>query len=459
MTATLRAPGPEVPAGWLPTLMRLAVPATLGALIQSAIFFFEAGFIARAGADALAGVALAFPVMMLTMMLSAGAVGGAVAGATARALGARDARAASGVLLTALALAILLWAVKAALVIGLGPAFFAWAGASGDALEAAVRYSNTFFAGALLVWLFNMLSSVLRGAGNMRGPAAAIAVVLVVYLVWMSATFEPGGDLEDTMRSAASGVLLAYAAGLATVVGLLAGSGQPVRLRMPCRQDVLPALRVLRQGALAGSQSLFTVAYSLAATALMADAGGQWLAGYGVAVRLELLLVPLIFGIGGSLIALVGARVGAGQRRQGIALAWRGAWLTMGMLTVIGVLLAWQPGLWCGPVSSGPAVAEHCAQALRVLGPFYGWFGLGLCLYFASQGLNTLVWPVVGAVLRFAIVAAVLAGALGQGWSANATLGWIAAAMTSYGLLVALALWRGPWRAGSGDETPPAART
>ena len=248
------------------------------------------------------------------------------------------------------------------------------------------------------------------------------------------------------MVSAARAVLFAYAAGLIVIVALLARAAQPVRLRRPTAADLGPALRVLRQGVLAGSQSLFTVAYSLAATALMATAGGQWLAGYGVAVRLELLLVPLIFGIGGSLIALVGARVGAGQRDQGVALAWRGAWLTMAMLSALGLLLAWQPWLWCTPVSSDPAVAGLCAEALRVLGPFYGWFGLGLCLYFASQGLNTLIWPVAGAVLRFGIVAAVLAVASAQTLTARASLGWIAAAMTSYGLLVALALWRGPWR-------------
>jgi len=44
-------------------------------------------------------------------------------------------------------------------------------GGMGDALEAALRYSNWVFAGSVLVWLFNSLSAVIRGTGNMAFPA------------------------------------------------------------------------------------------------------------------------------------------------------------------------------------------------------------------------------------------------------------------------------------------------
>ncbi|MEZ5649621.1 MAG: MATE family efflux transporter [Burkholderiaceae bacterium] len=436
-----------VPPGWLGTLLRLAVPATLGSLIQSAIFFAEAGFLARGGAQALAGVAVAFPLVMLTMMLSTGAVGGAVAGSTARALGARDADGASAVLLSAVGLAVFFWALFGVLIWVFGEAFFAWAGARDVALEGAVAYARTFFAGGLLVWLFNMLGSVLRGSGDMKGPAWAIALVLLSYLAWMGLTFDVRADVVGALRADARGLLFAYLVGLSCVVWMLLRPGQAVRPRAPRRADLAVAMRVLRQGVIAGAQTVFMIAYSLMATALMATLGRPWLAGYGVAVRLELLLVPLIFGIGGSLIALVGARVGAGERAQAIALAWRGGWLTMGLLSTLGIVLSFWPMLWCGPVSSGPEVAGHCAQALGVLAPFYGWFGLGLCLYFASQGLNTLVWPVVGAMIRFVIVAAVVIGGFDAVGQAGPSLAWIAVAMTSYGVFVALALWLGPWRA------------
>jgi Na+-driven multidrug efflux pump len=44
-------------------------------------------------------------------------------------------------------------------------------GGTGASLDAALVYSNWVFAGAVLVWLFNALSAVIRGTGNMAVPA------------------------------------------------------------------------------------------------------------------------------------------------------------------------------------------------------------------------------------------------------------------------------------------------
>ena len=76
----------------LPTLLRLAAPNVLVMLAQAAAGLIETYFIGQLGTDALAGMALVFPVVMLMQMTSAGAMGGGIASAIARALGAGDAR-------------------------------------------------------------------------------------------------------------------------------------------------------------------------------------------------------------------------------------------------------------------------------------------------------------------------------------------------------------------------------
>ena len=48
---------------------------------------------------------------------------------------------------------------------------------------------------------------------------------------------------------------------------------------------------------------------------------------------------------------------------------------------------------------------------LRIVGPAYGFFGLGLSLYFASQGAGRLLWPLLAGLLRLLI-------AVGGGWLA-----------------------------------------
>src|SRR3977135_4730420 len=71
------------------TLVRLAAPNMLVMLVQASVGLIETYFVGKLGTDALAGVALAFPALMLMQMMSAGAMGGGISAAIARAIGAR----------------------------------------------------------------------------------------------------------------------------------------------------------------------------------------------------------------------------------------------------------------------------------------------------------------------------------------------------------------------------------
>ena len=84
-----------------PTLLKLAAPNVLAMFVQSAQSVAEAYYASVLGVTALAGLALVFPFVMLTQMLSAGAIGGAVSAAIARALGASQQQRAATLALTA----------------------------------------------------------------------------------------------------------------------------------------------------------------------------------------------------------------------------------------------------------------------------------------------------------------------------------------------------------------------
>src|SRR5216683_1158597 len=72
----------------LPTLLRMAWPNILVMLAQAATGLIETWWVARLGTDALAGMALVFPLVMLMQMIATGAMGGGISSAVARALGA-----------------------------------------------------------------------------------------------------------------------------------------------------------------------------------------------------------------------------------------------------------------------------------------------------------------------------------------------------------------------------------
>ena len=443
---------PLVGAPLLATMLRLSVPGVIGALLFSALGLAEAGFLKSAGADALASVAVVFPLVILAAMFSAGAMGGAISGFTARAIGAGDQEQAAAVLACAVVISVLGGLLMWALVVLFGPLLYRYASDSTEVVNGATLYASLLFPAIPVYWLVNMLCSFLRGTGDMVRPALVAGVMLLSYTALaMFMIPDAGASLTQTMKSAALAMVASYFFSLLLAIYFIGQQRQPVRFRLAAvRLSTL--IPILKQGLLASSQSVMTVTYAMVTTLLFSRYGTDWLAGYGLAVRLELIMVPVIFGIGASLIAIVGAYVGAGQREKAISIAWQGILINAAIVGIVGLLFAVFPSIWCGLVGSDDVVTGYCSQSLQIITPTYAFFALGLGCYFASQGLNTLKFPVLGALLRLCIVAT------GIFWVSAATpvnvvLLLVAFAVVVYGVFITLALKFGPWR-----DIPPVNR-
>lgn len=399
---------------------------------------------AQAGTEAIAALAVVFPLIMLAAMLSGGAFGGAISGATARALGAKDPALATSVLCAAVVIALAGGILMALLALQFGPALYLWAAQSGRIVAAASIYANIVFPAIPLFWLVNCLNSVLRGSGDLRTPAEVSAVMLISYVAfaWLLIPRHQE-DVFHSMQMAAWAVVLSYICALLYSLWAILRQSQTIRFaRNGLQLKVITAL--IRQGSLAGSQSIMTITYAMVCTAIFSRFGAEWLAGYGLAVRLEIIMMPVIFGIGATLIPIAGAHIGAGLRQRAIAITWRGIAVNAVLVGSIGVLLGWQPQWWCSPLTSTARVEDHCQQALSIIGPTYGLFAVGLTCYIASQAFNTLFYPVFGALLRLLIVASCLF------WVTPETdpvlvLWTIASAVCIYGIFIAGGLWSSPW--------------
>src|SRR5216684_6526879 len=103
-----------------PTLLALAAPNVLMLVSQVALNVLEAYFVGWLGADALAGVSVTFPLVMLMQTMSAGGMGGGVASAVARALGAGRRADASRLVTHAIVIALVMAAAFTAGVLGGG---------------------------------------------------------------------------------------------------------------------------------------------------------------------------------------------------------------------------------------------------------------------------------------------------------------------------------------------------
>ena len=437
------------------TLLRLAWPNVLVMLAQASTGLIETWWVSRLGTDALAGMALVFPGVMLMQMISGGAMGGGISSAIARALGGGRRAEADALVLHALVINGVLGAGFSALLLLFGPTLYRALGGEGASLAAALRYSNVVFAGSILLWVMNALASVIRGTGNMLVPAL-VTCGGVVLLIPLSPCLIFGLGPFPALGVAGGGaaLLLYYAGGTAVLTWYVASGRNLAGFRLA--RLTWPLFRtILGVGAVAAISSLQTNLTVALTTALVGRGGGpDAVAGYGTGARLEYLLVPLVFGFGAPLVALVGTNIGAGQPRRALHVALVGGAMAFVATEAVGLAAAFWPEAWLGLFGADPRMLATGAAYLRSVGPVYGFFGLGLALYFASQGAGRLFWPLVAGLLR--MIVAVAGGALML--RLTGSLGWMFAALALglvvYGLLLAAAVMSGTWfepaRASSG---------
>jgi putative MATE family efflux protein len=435
----------EAPVGR--TIVRLALPNVAVMLVQTSIGLIETYFVAKLGVDALAAMALVFPPFMLLVMVSAGAMGGGILSAIARALGANDNARANALVWHAVAITLVLSTATTTAALLWGPKLYALMGGRNASLANAVLYSNIIFAAAIPLWLFNSFAAMIRATGNMVLPATVMiggAFFLVPVSPLLIFGFGPLPRLG--IAGGAIAVLIYYVIGVVIFAshiwsgrGVLTPSVRPPRLSRALLKDIL------RVGLASSVISLSTNVTAVVATGLAGLVGPAAVAGYGTGVRLEYLLVPLVFGLGQPVGAMVGTAIGANRPERALRVAWIGAAVAGGITEVIGIAAALFPSTWLSLFGGEPAMLAYGSMYLRIVGPFYGFFGAGLALYFTSQGAGRLFWPVISATLRVLISA-------GLGWFAAAKLGnsiglfaALAAALVAFGTVNAVATFAGAW--------------
>ena len=430
----------------LPLLLRLAWPNVLVMLTQSSTGLIETFFVGKLGTDALTGMALVFPGVMLMQMISAGAMGGGISSVIARALGARRQVEADSLVLHAFIINGALGGMFSLIMLIFGRPIYMALGGHGGALEAALIYSNVVFAGNISLWLMNAFASAIRGAGNMLTPALVNLVGALLLVPLSPALIFGFGPLPAMGIAGGAYAFITYNVAGFLFLGWYTLSGRNVarlrlsRLRWPLFADIL------KVGLVGTISSVQTNLVIIGATALVGTRFGESaIAGFGTGVRLEYLLVPLVFGFGAPIVAMVGTNIGAGQNGRALQIAQMGAGMSFIVCEIIGLAAALFPTPWLGLFSHNSEMLATGSAYLRIVGPFYGFFGMGLALYFASQGAGRLLVPLLAGFVRLFI-------ALLLGWlaikltgSLNLLFGVLALGLFAYGTIIAVVVGRGGW--------------
>ena len=433
----------------MPLLIRMSAPNTVAFFIQSIVVLTEVWFISKLGTNSLAAVALAFPLLMITQTMSGGALGGAITSAIARSMGANDIDKAER----------LIWH---SVVISLGGAFtfllffllfgeqlLFLLGGRGDILKESYTYCSYLFLGGLILWLSGSMSAILRGMGNMRFPAA-LMICTSFLQVFLSGGFILGwyGFPQIGVPGAAIATLISAGVMVVIIFLKLMSKSIPVKLRL--KQLILSRdlFNNIFEVAIPASVSpLLTVGTILVLTGLVGTFGTEALAGYGIGSRVEFLMIPLIFGIGTAMTSIVGANIGAKNIIRAETVGIYGG-TSAGVVSIfIGLILALFPDAWIQFFTDDVKAFEVTKLYIQIVGPFYIFQGIGLSLYFASQGANAMKWPTIATIARFLIAS--IGGGISVHWLGYG-IGSVfiasAIAMIIFGTMIFVSIKKGAWR-------------
>jgi putative MATE family efflux protein len=427
------------------TLLRLAAPNIMNLLAFVGVITFDGFFLGKIGTNALAGASLAFPWIMLVLQTTNSGMGAGVSSAVARALGADKRERADELTFHAFLLALALAAIFSTVMLLAAPYLFGWMGGRGMMLADALSYANVAFGGAVCITVLNLLGNAVRGTGNM-GLHAGVLVGCVIAHIALSPILIFGFGPIPALGPAGAGwgLVIPFGVGSIIMVGYLRSSRSIIRLNF---RGWVPRWALFADILKVGVPGLINTAITNLSVVVLTGIAGQFgpeaAIGYAMGARLEYIMQPIAFGFGTAIVAMVGTNWGAQQYGRARQVAWTGAATVAAVCGTLGLIVALQPEIWLGLFSNDAEVSRLGAMYLRIVGPAYVCFGLGLGLFFVSQGFGRGFTAMAANAVRLIVSAS--AGLAAVYWLHLGTIGLfvaIAAGFCIYAVLTALAVTR-----------------
>jgi len=299
----------------IPALVRdITVPASVGFFFNTMYNVVDTYFAGLISTQALAALSLSLPVFFIILAMGTGISTGTTA-LIANALGAGQTSEAKLYAIQGITFGNLTAIALTGFGIYASPAMFRILGASEDYLVMVVTYMNTIFVGTIFFILIYMLNAVLNGLGETR-PFRNVLIGGFLMNILLDPWFIYGGFGLPAM-----GIIgIALATVIIQVMGCLYLGYKVYRTGLisdRVMRDILPKpgpfMEIARQG-LPASFNMLTVGMGIfVITYFVSQFGKEAVAAYGIAMRVEqIVLVPTI-GLNIATLTLVAQNNGAGR--------------------------------------------------------------------------------------------------------------------------------------------------
>ncbi|MCL4424151.1 MAG: MATE family efflux transporter [Firmicutes bacterium] len=348
----------------------LAWPVIAEMALQTVSSVVDMAMVGRLGAAQVAAVGLTFHPVFLVMAVFMGIAVGTTA-LVARFVGAGFWEEAGGVTRQSLLLAVALGLFTGLLGYLLAEPVVRWMGASPEVTGLGASYLRWSMPGLVFLFIFNILTGALRGAGDMKTP---LKVNIVLNLFKVAANypliFGVAGWPGLALDGAALSTTLARGVGTLALL-IMTVQGQRTPLRLDPGQDWRPDLGLIRRimniGLPAAGERIITSLGQVLFARMVAGLGTVIYAAHSIGLNVESFSYMPGMGFATAATTMVGQRLGAGRGEEAAQTGWGTLRLALVVMGSMGALFFLFPRQFMGIYTADAAVIGYGIQALRIV--------------------------------------------------------------------------------------------
>ncbi len=402
----MNAPKPKLTQGPVGKhLVDMTVPVLLGIATMMGQGLIDTWFIGQVGDAQLAAFSFGFPILMIVTSVAIG-LGAGTSSVVARAIGADDHQRARRLSTDSLLLSFLVTAIISAIgIVTIGP-LFRLLGAPDELMPLIRGFMIILYMGVpfIVVGMVGMAS--MRATGDTRLPsmlmilAAVLNVILDPILI-----FGVGPVPAMGLNGAAMAALLARASIFVGTLYLMRHRLDMVSFNKPDPGELRQSWRdILHVGIPAAGTNIIVPVGAAVVTAMIARFGPDAVAGFGVASRIESMMLVMYYALSAIIGPFVGQNFSAGKEERILRALWLCTAFSIGSGLVIAGLLAamsgWLPGLF----SDSESVQRVTSMFLWIVPVSYGTYGMVMVMNASFNGLGHPMPGVVISVCRIAVL-------------------------------------------------------
>jgi len=423
-------------------LVRLTLPMIMGMLSMTIFHLTDTYFIGQLGKNELAAISFTFPVIMVLNSIALG-LGVGASSVISRTIGEGNSMKVRRLATDALFLAVIIVAfVVAAGELTIYP-LFRLLGAPEDILPLTAAYMRIWYIGVVFVVVPMTGNHIIRATGDMKTPGLIMTAAALVNMV-LDPIFIFGFGPFPGMGIAGGAIATVIGRAMSMVIALavIIFREKLITLdRVPFREVLSSWKKILFVGIPAALSNLIIPVTMGVITRLVASFGTSAVAGFGVATRLEMLVMLVIRALASVMIPFSGQNWGAGLLDR-VKTALKSSYIIAAVWSLVLFVLLF---IFGKPVVSlfnkDPQIVETAVLYLRIVAASYSFQGILLVSVASLNALNKPIHSILvslfhaaGLYVPLALAGTALWGLKGifiAAFAAN-TIAGIGAALTAF---------------------------